>query len=741
VFFDSRHRRLYLGTLTNGLFILDFHSFETLTVGSNEREANIFYAHVARSDSTVITPSLIVLGKSSIGQGIAYRTPRPVEEPSMNTRTLVRARSGDLWFVRNSTLYQFDSVGKRLKRKWDAGGEISHLYEDLEGRIWLGTRFVGLKYVDPNENGAPLHTFTSKITGITYIINDSKSTLWIATGTGLFKVNLNRNTFRRIPGTERFWIKNLLKTKHGELWFVSYDNALYLLQNDKLIRFPLDRNQYLARAHCLVLDRNGFFWVPTNNGLFRISRQDLLDFQIHRDSTRIYYHLYTRKDGFRMDEFNGGCEPCAVRLRNGYVSLPSIDGMVFFKPEQVPLDIPESKIFINRIEASFGEIPVNSSILELRDVSDLKVFVSSPYLGDRQNQQLFYTVSVEGRNALQQNWYRIENEQQSIHLNNLESGTYTLKIRKNGGFGRHSKRLTTLTIIIPYAWYETWPFKAIIVVLVLLVIYLYFKNRLKKADRVNRILESRVSEKTRDLQETLGVLKTSEQELLKQTRLQMHLIASISHDIRSPLRSIEFTSGKLAGLIQNGDYTLAETVGTSVNDSSRRILTLLENMLSYVRSQFSDSSVVYETFAARGLVDEVSFIFKQAFVVQENQFENNVPETLQIRSNRQLLKIILHNLIDNANKFTSEGAVTVSASLDREVITLTVSDTGAGLPEKILGWFNESDAAYPESPDGEPGIHGIGLIIVKELTEILKVKIKAGTTSGTQFSIALSQMD
>lgn len=740
VFFDQSQQRLFLGTLSNGLFILDFQVFETLTINSNESQANVYYSQAAFSDTTVITPSFKVLGKDRNGQIIAQQLPLPTKM-AMNRYSMLKARSGDLWFFENGWLYRLDGNARNLKGQWDAGGEISQLYEDPLGRIWLGMKSEGLKYFDPRENTAQLRTFTREITDISYMLQQGKDLFWVATAAGLVKVNLTRKTISLVPHTEKFYVKNIFLSKHGELWFTTFENGFFLLQNDKLTRFPVDGSRYLANGHCLVEDANGFFWLPTNHGLFRIYHKDLLDFTVHGDSTRLYYHRYSKQHGFRINEFNGGCQPCALRLQSGYISLPSLDGLVFFKPEQIPVDVPDSKIFIDRIEANSKEIPVSGSKIELADISDIQVFVSSPYLGPRENQQLYYNVSSDRRDETTQIWHPIENDQQSIHLNNLESGTYTLKVRKNAGFGPNSERLATLTIVIPNPWYETWPFKAFVVILVLAATYLYFKNRLKKADNLNKILESRVQERTLNLQDTLGVLKTSEQELLRQTRLQMHLIASISHDIRSPLRSIEFTSGKLSNLIQNGEYTLAETVGTSVNESSKRILTLLENMLSYVRSQFSDSSVVYETFAARSLVDEVAFIFKQAFAGQQNQFENHVPETLQLRSNRQLLKIILHNLIDNANKFTSAGKVAVSAGMRREAITLVVSDTGPGLSGEILNWFNESDAVHPESPDGEPGIHGIGLIIVKELAEILKVEIKADAMAGTRFSITFSERD
>ncbi len=216
----------------------------------------------------------------------------------------------------------------------------------------------------------------------------------------------------------------------------------------------------------------------------------------------------------------------------------------------------------------------------------------------------------------------------------------------------------------------------------------------------------------------------------------MHLIASISHDIRSPLRSIEFASGKVPELVRKGDLNLVETIGSSVNESSKRVLLLLENMLSYVKSQMLGDSLAHDTFAVRSLVDEVAIIFNTSFKILENKFVNSVPDTLFLKSNRQLLKIILHNLIDDANKYTSGGSVIVTASHEGEVIRLLVTDTGPGLPEAILNWFNsDDDNIYMDSSDNRPGIHGIGLVIVRELAGMLQVRIRAVSVSGASFSI------
>lgn len=78
----------------------------------------------------------------------------------------------------------------------------------------------------------------------------------------------------------------------------------------------------------------------------------------------------------------------------------------------------------------------------------------------------------------------------------------------------------------------------------------------------------------------------------------------------------------------------------------------------------------------------------------------------------------------------------VTASQEGEVIRLLVTDTGPGLPEAILNWFNsDDDNISMDSSDDGSGIHGIGLVIVRELAGMLQVRIRAASVPGASFSI------
>jgi signal transduction histidine kinase len=120
----------------------------------------------------------------------------------------------------------------------------------------------------------------------------------------------------------------------------------------------------------------------------------------------------------------------------------------------------------------------------------------------------------------------------------------------------------------------------------------------------------------------------------------------------------------------------------------------------------------------------------------------NVPiRPIALHTDAEKLKRILQNLIDNAIKFTEKGLVTVAAELQpgRDRIDFTVSDTGEGIaPDKvaeIFEIFRQLDSSVTRSHGGI----GLGLYIVKQLTELLggSISVQSEPGKGSAFTISL----
>jgi len=119
-----------------------------------------------------------------------------------------------------------------------------------------------------------------------------------------------------------------------------------------------------------------------------------------------------------------------------------------------------------------------------------------------------------------------------------------------------------------------------------------------------------------------------------------------------------------------------------------------------------------------------------------------VPEWLCVRADEARLRQVLVNVIGNSIKFTTEGsvAVTVDASVGSPFVEISVLDTGIGItPEKrerLFRKFSQGDNSTTRKFGGS----GLGLVIVKELVEMMGGSVRmesAGEGRGSAFSISL----
>lgn len=114
------------------------------------------------------------------------------------------------------------------------------------------------------------------------------------------------------------------------------------------------------------------------------------------------------------------------------------------------------------------------------------------------------------------------------------------------------------------------------------------------------------------------------------------------------------------------------------------------------------------------LINKKIEIFSDLAASKGNIIENGVDRSIAIRTNRQLLGIVIHNLLDNAIKFTRSGRIQFSDQHSGSATKLVLEDTGLGMDEETIAWCNNFDPARIfKGPGHLP--QGLGLTIVLEL--------------------------
>jgi signal transduction histidine kinase len=732
VYYDPNAKRIFLGSPVNGLYILKRKPFHTYTADFKGTD-NVFYGQAALDSGSILSAQGVILSLDRPnGKMSASQLEQVTRVVGWDKSSILVDRSGRIWCKHRNSFYLFKAASKVPEIKWDLPGEISLFYEGKDGKIWIGTRTAGLYYIDPTVPGcAPRLFIFGNLLDISFLQQQSADILWVATQKGLYKVMLKNKRVFYIRGLEKIYIRSLhISEDDDRVWITSYKDGLFLLNNNRLTHFPLDKQMHMASAHCIVEDRKGFFWITTNKGLLQVLKEDLLNYTKKR--TEVYYHYYSKADGLNSNEFNGGCQPCAVRLPTGLVSLPSMNGLVWFKPEQTSAELPDKAIIVDRIEIDGESARLKEGrVLFKQDQKQLRLYVTTPYFGNPNNVNFSYALTRQQSLPSGPDWIGIDGADDFINILRLSKGSYALHVRKKNGFRAGDYEYKTLTIIVPPLWHETWWFYSLCGLLLLLMALTLFQIRLKSIKKRNVLLENLVTDRTKALNETLGSLEESQSELLGQMQLQSRLMASIAHDVRTPLHSAIVVAGELRKMITEQQYDRASIYGKHVEEAMQGMKNSLEDLLAYVKAQVYKKKIVKEEVALSGLIEKNFQLYGKAIKNNPNTFVNDIAHHITVFTSPQLLDIIIHNLVDNANKFTENGVIRAYTEQEHQAIKLIIEDSGKGMPEKLFTWF-----AASETTDVPENYHGIGLLIVKEIAPLVSAGLQvAYDDQGTRFTL------
>ena len=719
IYSDPKTRHTYLGSYTKGLYVFKEKGFKAVNPDTSATTTN-FYAQYA-------------FGKDEVLYANGYLFKNTGKAAHLN---LVRKTSGNfallidqqknIWTADGSTLVRLTPEGTKIVSKHQFTSRINSLYQDQKGEIWIGT-FKGVFKMSADLQSFAVQKGLERVDDVSYLQRVGNE-LWIGTSKGIFSFN--------IATTKTFyikWLKNKqvrsIYARNKEIWITTFGDGFYLYKDKKLTHFPNDANNYLNNAHCILEDKYGFFWISSNKGLFKVSINDLKAYAAHQ-TNEVFYLYYNKSYGFKTNEFNGGCQPCATILNNGDFTFPTINGIVLFDPAKIVAELPDQPIFIDKIVLDNKEIDERSTLQLPIGFDRLTIYLSTPYYGNSEN------LNFEYKLGSQQVWTK--STDQTISYTSLPTGNNELIIRKKNGFGVQNFAYQTIHIFIPPHFYQTWWFITAVILFSILIVFLLIKARTKRVRKRNRQLEENIFERTQELQSTIKAYEISQKRIGHQFYFQRRLIAAITHDIKSPLRYLMMTGEALYKSEKN--KPVDEEGLKAIYTSSTQIYHFTANLLEYAKGFTNEALQTKTKFNLHHLVEEKIAIFQSIANTHSIRIDNLVKPDTNISSNKQLLSVILHNLLDNAVKFTSVGEISFDYETIDNCSKIMVKDSGKGMKPNQVTWCNEPNTEEMIKNKNEIDANGgLGLIIVKELLQMIdgQLYVEAEVNKGTSFEITL----
>lgn len=277
------------------------------------------------------------------------------------------------------------------------------------------------------------------------------------------------------------------------------------------------------------------------------------------------------------------------------------------------------------------------------------------------------------------------------------------------------------------------------VIIIIAIVITFFFLRARFLANQNRKLEILIKKRTKKLEAALKRLTKSEDDLRKQSYLQERIIAAISHDLKTPLKYLTITSQILYKQLQKDHLGPLADIGKGIYNSTYKMYLTLDNLLQYIKMQMKKSYIQFEKFKPAEIIEQKFGIFQEIAATNSLELINKVPLNLEVNNSLQLFNVVIHNLIDNAIKYSNKGTIIIDYEEDNKKLAIRVTDSGIGIKEHIVEWLNspyinEDEEKSEESASSQGGL---GLIIVKDLTHLIDVElnVKSQLRKGTTFSL------
>ena len=260
----------------------------------------------------------------------------------------------------------------------------------------------------------------------------------------------------------------------------------------------------------------------------------------------------------------------------------------------------------------------------------------------------------------------------------------------------------------------------------------------KSLNQMHINLENR----NKDLKNLTKDLVNQKIELIETQKYKDSFFANISHELKTPLNSINILSSIM---INNKKGNLDEIQIknlTIINDCGKKLLDLINDIMDISKIEAGeviinsrafdfDKSInkIYEMFLIQIEKKGLEFIFKKDVLIEF------------IINDEKLIGQILINLLSNAIKFTNKGKIKFIINDKNEYLEFIVRDEGIGISNDKFDYIFERFKQVDGSINRKYGGTGLGLAICKELTTILfgKISVKSELDKGSEFTVLIKK--
>jgi signal transduction histidine kinase len=286
---------------------------------------------------------------------------------------------------------------------------------------------------------------------------------------------------------------------------------------------------------------------------------------------------------------------------------------------------------------------------------------------------------------------------------------------------------------------ETRSLIAIIVsilgILLLILVWLLVRNRQRML-----VAQQSLIQKNKEIETNRKEINEKNQALETLNTTKDKFFSIIAHDLRNPIAAFVSISEILESDFDRLDNNEKKALLTQMNNSSKNLIRLLENLLTWARLSNNKLDVVKQKVNCREIIESAVYPYEHWAKNKKIDLMLNVRDDLNLETDPFIFQTIVGNLINNAIKFSNhEGVVNITHISDNGKQKIIIKDQGIGIEEKRLKTlFDFNVKNTTRGTQNETGT-GLGLVLVKDLIDKMEwnIEVKSVVNEGSEFIITI----
>ncbi|PKP34175.1 MAG: hypothetical protein CVU00_07970 [Bacteroidetes bacterium HGW-Bacteroidetes-17] len=692
-------------------------------------------------------------------------------------RVVFQDKTGNIWIgTRDAGISKYDPQTKIFKhyRKNNLSNDglsnnnIRAIFEDINGMIWIGTVSGGLNRLDPKTDKFRCYNYEEGNSNslndnrVYSIIGNKNGELWIGTGNGVAKFDPKKEIFDRyIPdptnenSLSHHLIMGVTEDHSGNIWVGTYGGGLNKIEplSRKITRFNEPDGLVNNVVYGIIEDNEYNLWMSTNRGLSKL------------DPRNKQFTNFGVEDGLQEGEFNSGAYYKSI---DGDIYFGGINGVNVFKPENLiqkkyipPVLISDFQLF-NKSISPFDSIngkPILQKSIIITDTIKLThrenifsfSFTALDYTYTENNQYAYILENFE------KEWNRLGTRRHATYTN-LPAGEYTFKVIGSSSNGIWNEEGRSIKIIIIPPWWKTKIFYILFFTTILLLIIIIFRIRISQLKKDKLKLEKYVEERTNEIHQKNIILEENQSILQAQkNKIQENIVALkesnatkdkffsiIAHDLKNPFNSILGFADILNTEYDVFDDLQRKRMINEIDKTSKSTFDLLENLLTWSRSQSGKIAINKEYIKIKELIISCINPYLPNAKAKNISIIEDIDDNISFYADKYTFSNIIGNLVNNAIKFTHVGGeIKISITETNTHQQLIVEDNGVGIGQDDIDKLFRIDESHSTPGTNNEQGTGLGLLLCKEFIEMNNgnISVESGIGKGSRFTISLPRKD